>query len=332
MRAVLIKEHGSPETLTIEHIPTPSYQDDELLVQVQAIGINYPDLLVISGQYQILPPTPFVPGKDAAGIVIAVGAQVTHCKVGDRVVVQVEHGAYAEQLAVHQHSCFVIPDSMSFEEAAAMSLVYQTAYFALLERAHFKSGERVLITGAGGGVGLAAVQLAKALGATVLAGVRNDAHAQLAKDSGADHIIRLDTDNLRDTLRQQVYAVTNNQGVDIVIDPVGGDTFDASLRALAWQGRVVVIGFAAGRIPTIKANYLLVKNITVSGLQWSDYRDKAPDLVRQAQAHLFDLYRAKKIKPAVMPALPMHAFAQALTMVKEGKVQGKIVLTTQVQR
>jgi NADPH2:quinone reductase len=328
MRAVIIKEHGSPDTLTIEDIASPPYQDDEVLVQVHAIGINFPDLLVISGEYQILPPRPFVPGKDASGIVIAIGKNVTHCQVGDRVVVQVEHGAYAEQLVAPQDSCFVIPDSMSFEEAAAMSLVYQTAYFALIERAHFKPGERVLITGAGGGVGLAAVQIAKALGAIVFAGVRNDAHAQLAKDSGADHIIRLDTDNLRDALRQQVYAVTDNQGVDIVIDPVGGDTFDASLRALAWQGRSVVIGFAAGRIPTIKANYLLVKNIAVSGLQWSDYRDKVPHQVRQAQAILFDLYRQKKIKPMVMPALPLDDFAQALQLVKDGKVQGKVVLTT----
>ncbi len=328
MRAVLIREHGAPDTLRVEEVPAPALGDRQVLVDVHAAAVNYPDLLVIAGQYQILPPRPFSPGKDAAGVVAAVGAGVTRCKPGDRVMVQVEHGAYAEQLVAAEESCFVIPDSMPLTEAAAMGLVYQTAHFALVERGAYRPGEVVLVNGAGGGVGLAAVQLAKALGATVLAGVRNERHAELARKGGADHVIRLDADNLRDSLRQQVHAVTNGRGADVVLDPVGGDAFDASLRTMAWRGRMVIIGFAAGRIPTIKANYLLVKNIAVSGLQWSDYRDRDPDWVRRVQTELFELYQAGKLRPAVMQSFPLEEFAAALKLVSDGKVQGKVVLTT----
>ncbi|WP_292934198.1 NADPH:quinone oxidoreductase family protein [Noviherbaspirillum sp.] len=328
MRAILIREHGEPETLKIEEVPTPKFGDDDVLIDVHAIGVNYPDLLVISGQYQILPARPFSPGKDAAGVVAAVGRKVKSCKPGDRVVAQVESGAYAEQLVARASNTFVMPDSMPFTDAAAMGLVYQTAHFALVERGQYQKGETVLVTGAGGGVGLAAVQIAKGLGATVLAGVRNDEHAKLAKANGADTIINLAADNLHESLRQQVYGVTGGRGVDVVLDPLGGDVFDAALRAMAWRGRMVVIGFAAGRIPVIKANYLLVKNILVSGLQWSDYRERDPEWVRRVQDELFALYTDGKIKPNVMRSFPMEEFATALALVKAGKVQGKVVLTT----
>ena len=328
MRAILIREHGEPDSLKIEDIPTPTIGDDDVLIDVHAIGVNYPDLLVIGGQYQILPPKPFSPGKDAAGIVVAVGKLVTSCKPGERVVAQVEHGAYAEQLRARGVNCFVIPKSMSFNEAAAMGLVYQTAHFALFERGQFRSGETVLVNGAGGGVGLAAVQIAKALGATVLAGVRQEVHAHIARESGADHIIDLGKENLQEEIRRQVYAVTGGRGADVVLDPLGGDVFDGSLRAMAWRGRMVVIGFAAGRIPAIKANYLLVKNIAISGLQWSDYRERDPAWVRHVQEELFQFYTRGKLKPNVMQAFSMDQFGEALSLVKSGRVNGKVVLTT----
>jgi NADPH2:quinone reductase len=326
MRAILIREHGIPETLKIEEVPTPILSDDGVLINVHAIGVNYPDLLVIAGQYQILAPRPFSPGKDAAGIVAAVGRNVTSFKPGDRVVAQLEFGAYAEQVVARVGNCFVIPDSMPVTDAAAMGLVYQTAHFALIEHGRYQAGETVLINGAAGGVGLAAVQIAKGFGAKVLAGVNNDEHAKLAQTNGADHVIRLDADNLRDALRQQVHAVTNGRGADVVLDTLGGDIFDASLRAMAWRGRMVVIGFAAERIPVIKANYLLLKNILVSGLQWSDYRERDPEWVRRVQNELFGLYTAGKIKPNVMQTFAMEDFAAALALVKAGKVQGKVVL------
>lgn len=328
MHAVLVREHGALETASVEELPAPALRPNEVLVNIHAAGVNYPDILVIEGQYQTLPQRPFVPGMDAAGIVAVVGQEVTNCKPGDRVVVQVESGAYAEQIPVQQERCFVIPDVMTYTDAAAMGLPYQTAYFALVERGAYKPGETVLVNGAAGGIGLAAVQIAKSLDATVFAGVANDAQAALALRHGADHIIRLDSPDLRETLRKQVAAVTGTKGVDIVLDPLGGDVFDASIRALGWCGRMVVIGFAAGRIPQIKVNYLLLKNISISGVRWSDYREYTPDRVRQVQHELFDLYVRGKIEPSVMRTFGMNHFAQALNLLKSGKVEGKLVLLT----
>lgn len=328
MRAVWVREHGTPETARVEEVPTPAIGDEQVLVEIKAIGVNYPDLLVMGGTYQILPPRPFSPGKDAAGIVRAVGRKATHCKPGDRVAVQLEYGAYAEQVAAKDGVCHVIPDAMSFEEAAAMGLVYQTAYFALIERGLYQRGETVLVNGAAGGVGLAAVQIAKGVGATVLAGVNNEEHGRIARVNGADHVIDLARPDLRESLRAQVYALNGGRGVDIVLDPLGGAVFEASLRALAWRGRMVVIGFAAGGIPELKVNYLLVKNLTVSGLQWSDYRERTPEWVRRVQTELFGLYAQGPIRPRVMRSFPLERFAEALELVRRGSVQGKVVLTT----
>ena len=297
MRAVWVREHGAPETARIEDVPTPAIGGEQVLVDIKAIGVNYPDLLVIGGTYQILPPRPFSPGKDAAGIVRAVGSRARHCKPGDRVAVHLEYGAYAEQVAAKDAVCHVLPDAMSFEEAAAMGLVYQTAHFGLVERGLYQRGETVLVNGAAGGIGLAAVQIAKGLGATVFAGVNNEEHARLVRANGADQVIDLARPNLRESLRAKVHALTGGRGVDIVLDPLGGAVFEASLRALAWRGRMVVIGFAAGGIPELKVNYLLLKNISVSGLQWSDYRERTPDWVRRVQVELFELYTKGAIRP-----------------------------------
>lgn len=332
MRAVWVREHGAPETVRIEEVPAPVIGDDQVLIEVKAIGVNYPDFLVIGGTYQILPPRPFSPGKDAAGIVRAVGRNASHCKPGDRVAVHLEYGAYAEQVAAKDAVCHVIPDAMSFEKAAAMGLAYQTAHFALIERGLYQRGETVLVNGAAGGVGLAAVQIAKGLGATVLAGVNNEEHAALARENGADHVIDLARPDLRESLRAQVHAVTGGRGADVVLDPLGGAVFEASLRALAWRGRMVVIGFAAGGIPELKVNYLLVKNVSVSGLQWSDYRERTPEWVRRVQAELFGLYASGAIRPRIMRTFPLERFAEALDLVRRGSVQGKVVLTTARQQ
>ena len=332
MRAVWVREHGAPESVRLEEVPAPEIGDDQVLIEVKAIGVNYPDFLVIGGTYQILPPRPFSPGKDAAGIVRAVGRNATHCKPGDRVAVQLEYGAYAEQVAAKDVVCHVMPDAMSFEEAAAMGLVYQTAHFALIERGLYQRGETVLVNGAAGGVGIAAVQIAKGLGATVLAGVNNEEHARIARDNGADHVIDLARPDLRESLRAQVHELTGGRGADVVLDPLGGAVFEASLRALAWRGRMVVIGFAAGGIPELKVNYLLVKNISVSGLQWSDYRERTPEWVRRVQTELFGLYASGAIRPRVMRSFPLERFAEALALVKDGRVQGKVVLTTGKQQ
>lgn len=326
MKAVLIREFGEPASLRVEEVPDPVCSDEEVLIDVKAAGVNFPDLLVIQGKYQILPPRPFSPGKDVAGIVRAVGARVGRVRPGDRVMAQLEHGGYASQARADQHSCHILPDSMSFSDAAAMGLAYQTAYFALVDRGGFRPGDSVLVNGAAGGIGLAAVQVARSLGATVFAGVNDPEHGKLAQRNGANHVVDLGAANLRDSLRDQVYRMNDGKGVDILLDPLGGDVFDASLRALAWCGRAVIIGFATGRIPDIKANYLLVKNIAVSGLQWSDYRERTPERVEQVQQELFRLYSMGGLKPHVAQVLPLERFADALAVLQEGKSVGKQVL------
>jgi NADPH2:quinone reductase len=215
---------------------------------------------------------------------------------------------------------------MSFGEAASMALVYDTSWFALRERARIQLGESVLVLGSTGGVGLAAVQLAKAMGAKVLAGVSNAAKASAVLAAGADDAIDLSQPSLRESLREQVFAKNNGKGVDIVIDPIGGDAFDAALRALAWRGRLVVIGFASGRIPEIKANYLLVKNIEVTGLQVSDYRKRMPAMMAECMREIFALYVAGKLKPAPFQSRPLEAFSASLQEIVDRRASGRIVL------
>jgi NADPH:quinone reductase len=327
VRAIVVREFGPPAAMALEEWPAPEPGPGQIRLDVHAIDVNYPDLLVIGGKYQNLPERPFVPGKCAAGVVSALGAGVHHCRLGDRVLAQVEHGAYAEQILADDEDSHVIPDAMSFTDAAAMGLVYQTAHFALIDRGGFRAGETVLVTGAGGGVGLAAIQLVKALGGTALAGTRSGAKADAIRSAGADALVDLGAENLRDSLREQVFAATGGRGADVVLDLAGGDVFDAAIRSLAWRGRIVIVGFAAGRIPEIRANYLLLKNISASGLQWSDYRERDPAWVRRVQSELFELYAAGKLRPRIMRTFPMTAFADALDLVASGQVCGKVVLT-----
>jgi len=276
----------------------------------------------------VLPPLPFSPGKECAGVVKAVGAKVTRVKPGDRVLIQIEYGGYAQQVVTKAVNCHVIPEAMSFTEAAAMGLTYMTAHFALVERAALAAGESVLVTGAAGGVGLATVQVAKALGATVLAAVSTPEKAAAARAAGADHIIDTSVENIRDALRDQVYAAVGKRGVDVVVENVGGDIFDACLRAIAWSGRIIVVGFAGGRIPEVKAGHLLVKNISLIGLQFSNYRDRQPEKCLAVREQLFELYRAGKLKPYVMATFPLARYMEALALVRDRKVIGKVVLTT----
>ena len=326
MKALRVHEHGPIENLVLEETTDPVPKPGEALVDVHAASINFPDLLVIGGTYQKLPPRPFSPGKDMAGVVSAVGAGVTRVKPGDRVVAQIEYGAYAQKCAVPAANCHVMPAAMSYADGAAMGLTYLTAHFALVERGAYRAGETVLVNGAAGGVGLAAVQIAKALGATVVASVSSAEKAALAKASGADHVIRTDVPDLRGAFRNQVSAAIGKRGVDLIVDPVGGDVFDASLRVIAWCGRLVVVGFAEGRIPEIKAGYVLVKNMSLVGLQFSDYREREPEKVAAVQQALFAMYEAGKIKPHVMAAYPVTDYLHALAAVRDREVVGKVVL------
>src|SRR6185437_12010299 len=287
MRAVVVHRFGVPSHVRVCEVSNPVPGAGEILIEIRAAPVNYVDILVIGGKYQFVPTLPFIPGKGPAGIVSQVGSGASSFAVGDRVLAMVEHGGYAEQVAAPETQCYRLPPSMPFADAAAMSLAFDTAWFALRERARYAKGETVLVLGASGAVGHAAVQLAKSVGAHVLGGITTPEKADFVKSAGADAIIDLSRPDIRDSVRDQVYAATGRHGADIILDPLGGDAFDAALRALAWCGRLVIIGFAAGRIPTIKANYLLLKNIEVSGLQVSDYRRRDPRRMAECFAEIF---------------------------------------------
>jgi NADPH2:quinone reductase len=327
MRAVIVSKFGPVEQAAIGEFPKPVPGPHDVLLEVDATAANFVDTLVIGGTYQFLPALPFVPGKLPAGTVAEVGLAVKTLRAGDRVLAMAEHGGYGEFVAVPEIQCFKLPAKMSFVDAAAMALVYDTSWFALRDRARYQAGDTVLVLGASGGVGLASIQLAKAMGAKVLAGISSLDKADSVRQAGADAVVDLSRPDLRDSLRAQVYEVTNNRGADIILDPVGGDIFDAALRALAWRGRLVVIGFASGRIPTIKANYLLVKNIEVTGLQISDYRKRMPGQLAACFQEIFALYEAGKIKPAPTTVMPVEKFATALADIRDRKARGRIVLS-----
>jgi len=326
VRAIIVDKFGAPERLRVGDVAEPVPRADEVLVTVYAAPVNYVDLLVIGGTYQFLPPLPFTPGKGPAGVVAALGRNVTSLQVGDRVLAMAEQGGYAEAVTVVANQCYRLPASMSFTEAASLSLVYDTAWFALRERARLEAGETVLVLGASGGVGQAAVQLARAMGARVLAGILRPEREASVRAAGADSVIDLSATDLRDSLRAQVYAVTEERGVDIILDPLGGTIFEAAVRALAWCGRLVVIGFAAGAIPTIRTNYLLLKNIEISGLQISDYRERRPERVAACFAEIFSLYEQGKVKPATATAFPLVRAGEALTALREQRAAARAVL------
>jgi NADPH2:quinone reductase len=326
MRAVVVTKYGRIADAAVAEFPDPVPGPDDILIRVQAVAANYVDLLVIGGKYQFLPDLPFVPGKASTGIVETVGANVTRFKQGDRVLAMTEQGGYAELVAIRNDHAYRLPDSLSFVDAASMSLCYDTAWFAMFERGRLQPGETALVLGATGGVGYACVQLAKAKGAKVLAGLTTPAKADLFAPEDVDGVIDLSVENLRDGLRDQVYALTGGEGADVIMDPLGDAVFGAALRALAWRGRLVVVGFAAGDIPSVKANYLLLKNIEVSGLQVSDYRKKRLDMMDDCFADIFALYDAGKIKAAPSETFALEDFATALDRIESRQIKGRAIL------
>ena len=332
MRAVLVREHGAVDTPSVEYIPTPAPGAGEVLIRSAKAGVNFPDRLVIEGSYQVRPQLPFVPGKELVGDVVAVGAGVSGLRVGARVIARLEYGAWAEFACVAAAACSTIPAAIDDEAAMGLGLTYQTAWYALKERAAIANGDHVLVTGAAGGVGLAAIELVAALGGVPIAAVRHPEQHRLVRDHGAAFVIDVSTTTastreLSDRIKAEVLHITGERGVDIVIDNVGGDLFAASLRTLAWCGTLVVVGFAGGEIPTIKAGHLLVKNISVVGLQWSDYRDREPAGVDAVQQELWKLHMAKSLVPEIMQCYDLKDFAKALNRLAEGHVAGQALLS-----
>jgi NADPH:quinone reductase len=325
MRAVVVREFGGIEKAELGEMPAPIAKAGEVAIEVHAVSVNFVDLVMMSGNYQFKPPLPFIPGKLPVGVVTQVGSGVSNFKPGDHALVMAESGGFAEFAAMPENQCIKLPPDLPFTEAASMALVYDTAYFALKDRGRIQPGETVLVLGATGGVGLAAIQLAKAFGGKVLAGVSSKDKEDIVKEAGADAIIDLSMPDLHESLRQQVFALNKN-GADIIIDMLGGDIFDAAVRALAWCGRLVVIGFAAGRISSLKMNYLLVKNIEISGMQISDYRKRKPALMQQAFAEIYRLRAAGKLRAMPTKTYTMEQVREALSDIRDRRVKGRIVL------
>jgi len=324
MRAVLCKEWGGPDKLVVEDVPAPAMRDGAVRLAIHAAGINFADLLLVSGQYQEKPPLPFIPGAEAAGVITEVGAGVSNLKAGDRVMALTGTGAFAEEAVVDVGRIFPIPDKMDFASAAGFPVTYGTSHGAFDWRAHLKPGEWLLVLGAAGGVGLTAVEIGKAMGAQVIACAGGAEKLAMAKSHGADHLI----DYSREDIRTRVKEITGGRGADVIYDPVGGDAFDASLRSIAWGGRIIIIGFASGRVPQVPANIALVKNIDIIGFYWGSHQGRKPELLRQSFAQLFRWFEEGKLKPHVFQKLDLKEAASALDLLRQRKSTGKVVLTT----
>ncbi|HET6221477.1 MAG TPA: NADPH:quinone oxidoreductase family protein, partial [Dongiaceae bacterium] len=279
MRAVLCQAFGKPDELRLADIPPrPAPQAGEVVIDVVAAGVNFADILMVSGQYQEKPALPFTPGLEAAGIVHACGSGVTRVRPGDRVIALFDRGGYAEQATARETDVFLMPDGMDFAAAAGFAIAYGTSHGALRWRADLKAGEMLLVHGAAGGVGLTAVEIGKAMGATVIATAGDRDKLAVAAAHGADHLIDYRTESIRDRVKE----ICNGGGVDVVYDPVGGSAFEASLRSVNWGARLVIVGFAGGQVPQIPANILLVKNIAALGLYWGSYRRHRPQALAAA--------------------------------------------------
>lgn len=323
MRAVVCREFDNPEAVGPGELPAPELPAGAVRIGVRAAGVNFADTLMVKGQYQVKPQLPFAPGLEVAGFVTEVAADVDGLSIGDRVMACVDHGGYAEEAVAAAGDVFVIPDNMTFVEAAGFPIVYGTSHIGLVDKLKLQPGETLLVHGAAGGVGLTAVEIGKALGARVIATAGGPDKLAIAKRYGADDLIDYRTEDIR----ERVKALTGGRGADAVYDPVGGSVFDASLRATAQGGRILVVGFASGTVPQIPANVILVKNITVIGYYWGAHRVLDPALVDGSFAELLKWFEEGRLKPHVSNVFAMEDFADAFDMLTGRKSTGKVVLT-----
>lgn len=322
MRAVVCKEFGPPEKLVVEDLPTPSITDHQVLLEVKACGVNFPDLLIIENKYQFKPPLPFSPGGEVSGVVKTVGAKVTTLKPGDRVLGAPGFGGFAEEIAIDARNCVAIPASMPFDVAAAFLFTYGTSHYALKDRAALKPGETLLVLGAAGGVGLAAVELGKAMGAKVIAAASSAEKLAVCREHGADEGI----DYSKEDLKERIKALTAGNGADVIYDPVGGDFSEQAFRSIAWEGRFLVIGFAAGPIPKIPLNLVLLKGAQIVGVFWGSFTMREPARHAANIQELMQWYAAGKLKPRISATYPFTRVAEALGDLAARRVKGKVVL------
>ncbi len=324
MRAVVCHELGGLDRLTLGELPRPEAGAGEILIEVKAAGLNFADLLMIKGEYQEKPDLPFAPGLEIAGRIARIGDGVSGFVEGQRVMATVSHGGFAEFSVARSGDVVALPDAVDDVTAAGFAVAYGTAYGSLQWATQLEAGETLVVHGAAGGVGLATVECGKVLGATVIGTARGQERLEVVKAHGADHVIDTSTEDLRG----QIKALTDGRGADVVFDPIGGDVFDASLRSLAWGGRLLVIGFAGGRVQQIPANILLVKNVSAVGFYWGSYRKHDPETVRRGFETLLAWAGDGRIKPHVSMMVDLSRFREALETLEARKSTGKIVLTT----
>jgi NADPH:quinone reductase len=322
MKAMIARAWGEPSTLEYAEVPAPTPGLGEVRIDVRAIGCNFPDILIVQGRYQVKPPLPFSPGHEVAGVIDAVGPGVSDVRLGDRVFAILRWGTYAEAVVAPADRVYRLPDFMTFEEGAAFGLVYQTAWCALVHRTKVRPGESLLVHGAAGGVGLAAVQLGRALGARVLATAGAPEKLEVARAAGADIVVNYRTEDWVERIRRE----TNGRGADVIYDPVGGDVFDGSTRCIASEGRLLVIGFAGGRIAEAATNRILLKNIDVIGVHWGLYSERDPAAVKRWMDELLALVREGRLKPVIFKSFALREAPAALAAIASREAYGKVVL------
>ena len=322
MHAWLCENPVGIEAITWKEMPTPVPAAGEVLIEIKAASLNFPDILIVQNKYQMKPALPFVPGSEYAGTVAAVGAGVTHLKVGQSVACLSGTGGFGTHTIAPAERCMPLPPGFSFVDAAAFIMIYATSHHALIDRAQLKAGETVLVLGAAGGVGTAAIQIAKAIGAKVIAAASTDEKCALCKSIGADETINYQTENLRDRLK----ALTGGNGPDVIYDPVGGDFAEPAFRSIAWRGRYLVVGFASGPIPALPFNLALLKGASIVGVFWGDYSRREPKANAAMMAELAQWYAQGKIKPVIDATMPMSDLKAAYAHMGSRGVKGKLVM------
>src|SRR5688500_347439 len=324
MKAILCKQFGPPDSLVFEEVASPRAGPGEVVVSVKAASVNFPDVLIIQNKYQFKPPLPFSPGSELAGVVKAAGAGVSAFRPGDKVIAFTTYGAFAEEVKTEATRLLPLPQGMDFASGAAFLLTYGTSDHALRDRAALKAGETLLVLGAAGGVGLAAVEIGRALGARVIACASSDDKLAVCREHGADATINYAGEDLRERIK----VLTDGRGVDVIYDAVGGPYTEPAFRSIAWRGRHLVVGFAAGDIPKLPLNLALLKGASVVGVFWGDFARREPARFADSVRQLAEWYAAGKLRPHVSETFPLEKAAEALKLMAARKVKGKVVLTT----
>jgi len=321
MRALVCRDYGSPDELVVEHVDDPVAGKGEILVDIKAAGLNFPDVLVIGGQYQVKTPLPFIPGHEAAGIVAGLGEGASRFAVGDRVIVMPSAGAFADRCAVAETSAMPVPDGLDFGQAAGFTITYSTSYHALCQHAGLREGETVLVLGAAGGVGITAVEIARALGARVIAAASTSEKLEFAKSAGADATINYSEIPIKDAVRD----ITDGKGADVIYDPVGGEIGEQALRSIARGGRYLVIGFASGAIPNFPANLLLLKEASAMGVWWGPWATRNPERQARNLQAMAEMIGKGLLRPRVTGSYSLDEFSEAFRAITTRRVRGKVV-------